>query len=298
MKHTSRLSESGVPLWYGWFEAMHTRIDLLLTGLPEKEAEAAAEEAEKAVREMEQRFNRFDRKSDLWRINHLLSKGGEIAVDDALLAVFEEAEHYRQRTLGWFDVAIRTPGHTRLGETYRVDRLRGMLVPLRKGIVLDFGGYTKGDALRRVRDMLVAAGVQHGVISFGKSSVCCMGHHPQGKTWEIGLENPVKPEESLALFPLRECSLSTSGNNRRNKPGHILSAADGLPVEVPALISVVATSPLESEVLSTALFSALGWIDPAEILKNFHVQRVVEVRYGDETTLVEWSVARENKLPL
>jgi len=288
MKHTSRLSESGMPFWYGWFEAMHTRIDLLLTGLPEKEAGAAAEEAEKVVREMERRFNRFDRKSDLWRINNSRKGAGEIAADDTTLAVFEEAEAYRQRTLGWFDVAIRTPGHTLLGESYRVDRRRGVLIPLREEVVFDFGGYIKGDTLRRVRDILAGAGVRHGVISLGKSSVCCLGHHPQGERWEIGVENPSRPGETLTVFPLRDCSLSSSGNGRLNRPGHILSAADGSPVDAPAVISVAAPSPLDCEVLSTALFSALGRINPTEILKNFEVQRAVEMNYRTKITLTEY----------
>ena len=43
MDYSFRVSAGGTALWYGWFEAMHTRMDLLLTGLPESEALAAAE---------------------------------------------------------------------------------------------------------------------------------------------------------------------------------------------------------------------------------------------------------------
>ncbi len=286
MDYSFRVSAGGIALWYGWFEAMHTRMDILLTGLPECEAVAVSEQIRKEVTRLERRFNRFDRRSDLWKINHTPG-GDQIVLDEEWLSVFGEAERFRQLTEGWFDIAVSTPDHTRLGETYQVDASRGELIRLREGVVFDFGGYAKGYALERVERIVREAGVKHGMISFGNSSVCCVGHHPKGDFWRVGVEHP-RERRPLVFFELCDASLSSSGNNGRND-GHIVAAGKG-GVTLSEIISVAAVSPLLCEVLSTALFASLAEVDDdgrRQILARFDVQRAVRMDYREGMEVVE-----------
>ena len=286
MNYSFRVSAGGVLLWYGWFEAMHTRMDILLTGLPEQEASAVAEQVRAEVVRLEERFNRFDRRSDLWRIKHI--PGQEpIPLDEEWTSVFAEAERFRQTTEGWFDIAVHTPDHIRLGVTYEVDVARKLLVRLREGLLFDFGGYAKGYALERAERIVREAGVEHGMISFGNSSVCCLGHHPIGEYWRVGVEHP-RERRPLVFFQLRDASLSSSGNNGHND-GHIVAAGTG-GVTLPEIVSVAAPSPLVCEVLSTALFASLSGADDRErrrILAEFEVQRAVLMKYGEGEKISE-----------
>ena len=287
MDYSFRVSAGGTALWYGWFEAMHTRMDLLLTGLPEPEALAAAEAVRAETVRLESRFNRFDRRSDLWRINRT-SGSGPIPLDGEWLSVFDEAERCRQLTGGWFDIAVRTPDHSRGGETYRVDSDRRELVRLREGLVFDFGGYAKGYALERAERIVRRAGVENGMISFGNSSVCCLGRHPAGECWRVGVENPLD-RRPLVFFDLRDAALSSSGNNGRND-GHILAVGEGRGVTRPAIVSVAAPSPLACEVLSTALFASLDGADDGErrrMLAAVGAQRPVRMDYGSGEEVCE-----------
>lgn len=286
MDYSFRVSAGGIPLWYGWFEAMHTRMDILLTGLPEEDAWHAAERVRDEVVRLERRFNRFDRRSDLWRINHTPGRD-PIPLDEEWTSVFAEAECFRQATEGWFDIAVHTPEHIRLGATYEVDRARGELVRLREGLFFDFGGYAKGYALERAERIVREAGVEHGMISFGNSSVCCLGHHPVGKLWRVGVEHP-RERRPLVFFELRDASLSSSGNNGHND-GHIVALGAGR-VTVPEIISVAAPSPLVCEVLSTALFASLTGADDGDrrrILAGFEVQRAVRMSYENGDRISE-----------
>ena len=286
MDYSFRVSTGGIPLWYGWFEAMHTRMDILLTGLPEEDARRAAEQVRAEVVRLERRFNRFDRRSDLWRINH--APGREpIPLDEEWTSVFAGAERFRQATEGWFDIAVHTPDHIRSGATYEVDVARQLLVRLRENLLFDFGGYAKGYALEQAERIVREAGVEHGMISFGNSSVYCLGHHPVGEYWRVGVEHP-RERRPLVFFQLRDASLSSSGNNGHND-GHIVAAGTG-GVTLPEIVSVAAPSPLVCEVLSTALFASLSGADDEErrrILAEFEVQRVVRMKYGEEEKISE-----------
>ena len=48
------------PISFFEFDAMHTRSEVLLTGLSREKGESLAQQVEGRVRDMERRFNRFD----------------------------------------------------------------------------------------------------------------------------------------------------------------------------------------------------------------------------------------------
>lgn len=277
--HTFRRTETGTGLYYGWFEAMHTRLDLLLVGLDEDAATAAVGELRDEVVRIQKRLDRFDRQSDLWDINH--SQSQEIySTDEEMLGFFADALRYRDLTGGAFDIAIQTPGFNPATEYYYVDPENRALVFSTPGAVFDFGGYAKGYALEKMVEGLRAKGVGQGLVSFGNSSVYGIGSHPANPHWQVGVEHPLRTGDNMAFFELCDSALSSSGNNLRNR-GHIKSPATGKEVANHKVISVAGASALDCEVLSTALFAAQTEQQRQAMLANFSLQRVLEMDYSD-----------------
>lgn len=280
--HTFRRTASGLGLYYGWFEAMHSRLDLLLAGVAEETADALASGLSDEVKRIEKRLNRFDPQSDLWDINE--SQSGEIYYTDGeMLGFFADASRYRQLTGGAFDIAVGTPGYDPRTDYYYVDAENGALVFNVPGAVFDFGGYAKGYALEKMVEAIRAAGVASGLVSFGNSSVYGIGGHPVQGPWQVGVEHPLRRGVSMTTVELRDGALSSSGNTPRHS-GHILSPETGEGVAGRQVISVAGPSPLDCEVLSTALFAARTPEKREAILGRFDLSRVVEMEYAESGT--------------
>ena len=74
------------------------------------------------------------------------------------------------------------------------------VVKLRPDAIFDFGGYGKGYALQQALGMLKNAGITTALVNFGNSSVCGIGCHPSGDSWQVGVENPLRRGENMTFF--------------------------------------------------------------------------------------------------
>ena len=276
VSHTFRQMQNGTGLFYGWFEAMHSRFDLLTVGPTENEAAALCRDIAAEIRRIENRLNRFDEASDVWQINQNTFYD-KCPADPELLGIFADALRYREMTGGAFDIAIQTPEYLPGESCFAVDPACEAVVKLRPDAIFDFGGYGKGYALQQALGMLKNAGITTALVKFGNSSVCGIGCHPSGDSWQVGVENPLRRGENMTFFGLNDLCLSSSGNLPSNR-GHIRSPRTGKPVTDNRIVSVAAPSALDSEVLSTALFVA----DAAQrqtVLRHFALARVAEMDF-------------------
>ena len=306
-QHVYRRTAAGDDLYYGWFEAMHSRADVVLCGLGEEQAGEAVEEIATEALRIECRLNRFDPASDLARLNG--SPAGKYALDAEMAFIFADAARLRKLTLGMFDIAIQTPGFSDnsnpSNETEYYTLVDGGIELLRLGAIFDLGGYAKGYALERAREILRRWRVENALASFGNSSVLGLGSRPgTNNGWPIGIQNPLgeaatveatgaetesagaengtasacaarrearspQPAETVSLgtITLRGNALSISGNNLHNE-GHIRSPLTGTPATGRRMVSVVAPSGSDAEALSTALVAAPDDLRP-QIEANF-----------------------------
>ena len=208
--HTFRPQEGGRGMFYGWFEAMHSRFDLLLCDVDEPSASALCRRIADETRRIGGRLDRFDAHSDLRRFDE--GPCGEYLCTDAeMLAFFTDALRYRRLTEGAFDVCFRTPAYDGATECFRIDAARDAVVKLVPQTVFDFGGYAKGYALERARAAVVSSGVERALLSFGNSSVCAVGTHPSGHPWRVGVENPLRRGESMTTVELCDAAIERSG---------------------------------------------------------------------------------------
>lgn len=152
---------------------------------------------------------------------------------------------------------------------------------------LDLGGFGKGYALEKVKQMIESSAVDHAFISFGESSVLAMGEHPAGGAWKIGINDYTNPGNSIHEFEVTDGSVSTSSNFYLNDEGelenhqHVINPETGKPHELFTAVSVSAESPILAEILSTAcLILPDEKID--ELLKKYEDIKVIKVNYESD----------------
>ncbi len=130
------------------------------------------------------------------------------------------------------------------------------------GMEINLGGIGKGYALDRAAQLLIQAGVEDFVIHGGQSSVLARGSR-QGSpenAWHVNVRHPLRDEQLVARFLMRNRALGTSGPARQSfyyrgrRYGHILDPRTGHPVDGVHSCSVVANDAATADALSTAFF--------------------------------------------
>lgn len=248
----------------GAFYALHsdimgTRFEIIIY---DERQRAMAELWQRIVGELEawhKMLNRFDEDSEVGRINRYAdTKCHPVSAEmESLLA---ECRRYWHLTEHLFDITRCDMRLVEFGE--------GEIRLLREDVTLDFGGFAKGYALLRIRQMLQAEGVRCAIVDFGHSTIMTLGSSPEGGEWTISLPSPYDGRE-VAQFALRDTTLSTSGNTP-TYAGHIVAPQSGRPVCDWALSCVVAANPLDAEVLSTVQMIATAE-QMARIEQNFEI---------------------------
>ena len=130
-------------------------------------------------------------------------------------------------------------------------------------------GIAQGFAADCVAATLRRAGIDHALIDTGE--VGTIGCKPQGQSWKIGIQHPRQEDAYVALAQLQGRCLATSGDYATRfghdfAHHHLLDPRTGASPGELASASVVATTAMEADALSTAVFilgmeSGLRWIE-------------------------------------
>lgn len=247
MQQLFRQIDKDRELVYAWFEAMHTRIDLVLWDTGEADRLSCAVQAiEEETRRIERMGSRFLPYSEVSRINDA-APGCPVCVSDELCALLARCLDYRQRWGGLFDVTACEGVSCRL-EEQRLSVCAPYVARADETVRIDLSGCLKGYALDRAVSLLRKQGIGNGLLSFGNSSVFALGNHPKGEGWMVAEAD--SPDRRHVLHD--EC-LTTSGNNTESRR-HIVHPLTGRMVEGRHTASVVTRSGEEGEVLSIVKF--------------------------------------------
>jgi thiamine biosynthesis lipoprotein len=250
------------------FHAMGTEMELVLDASPGLEALRAIAAAEQEIRRLERLLSRFDRGSELSRLN----ARGAMEVGAELLALVELALAAREQTGGRFDPTVHdalvTAGYDRSFDRLEADERHEPSGPVRcgggvhveaaasrislePGVRLDLGGLAKGYAADRAAAILEDAG-DCLVDAGGDIAVC-------GGPWPIGVETA----GGMLTLELADGAIATSGRDRRRwmhngaEQHHLIDPSTGRPAAGGLLrVTVVATRAAEAEVLAKELFLA------------------------------------------
>jgi len=142
-----------------------------------------------------------------------------------------------------------------------------------KGMKIGFGALGEGYATDKCRAMMIAKGVQAGIIN-GSGDMSTWGKQPNGKHWKIGITNPFKPEKILAAIPLKEGAVTTSGSYEKfvvfngKRYSHIINPATGYPATGLCSVTVFGPNAETANGLSTSMM-VLGQKEGLLLLQKF-----------------------------
>lgn len=124
---------------------------------------------------------------------------------------------------------------------------------------LDPSGVVKGWAVERAVAPLLALPGTDVCLSAGGDMVCHTAD-PDGRAWEVGVEDPFDPTGLVARVPLRRGAVATSGSAHRG--GHVVDARSGRPADALAQVTVVGARLTGVDIDATTAL-ALGLDGPA-----------------------------------
>jgi FAD:protein FMN transferase len=135
----------------------------------------------------------------------------------------------------------------------------------RQGMRIDLGGFAKGHAVDRAALLLQRRGIVHAIVSAGGDSRV-IGDR-RGRPWSVAIRDPRRAGHNVAVLPLEDVSVSTSGDYERffddeNQAGlngaervhHLIDPTTGHSPQHVHSVTVLAPDGLTSEALSKAVF--------------------------------------------
>ena len=239
-------------------------MDALLFGDDRGLLELAWEGMEKELRLLEKMLNRFDRESEVTEVNNHAQLTA-VRLSDGLWEILLDCRRYHEMTDGYFDITRKD-----FEQIVFIEEAQSILFD-QYGMLLDFGGYAKGYALKCLRKRLEEAGIKRALVNFGNSSVLALGTHPHGDSWSIGMDAPAD-----SFIPLRDASLSVSGN-MPSREAHIVNPKTSELITGPQMVAIVADDPVDAEVLTTA-WIASGQLDPPDWMLKFNLKKKYRIK--------------------
>lgn len=227
------------------------------------QTEAAFAEAARVEREL---LSTWKTGTELERLN----ASGSAEVSPELWTLLSVAAQWSERTGGAFNPLVRplidcwkTRGAGALPSAGELAAARAKAAPgnltfpsarsiaLLNGAAVEEGAFGKGYALDRMLEAF--KGSPAVVLNFGGQIAV------SGRT-EVTIADPSRRDQAVARLELTDASLSTSSGSERSFTirgrtfSHILDARSGEALPPRGSVSVIATSGLEADILSTALY--------------------------------------------
>jgi FAD:protein FMN transferase len=252
MQYSEKILPGGKQLFYAWFSAMFSRVDLVLFSEESRsDLKDIAQSISNQIEAIESLANRFNPGSELSNLNEK-AFGNEVIVSSELYHIISECLEFNKQTSGYFDITVNSLNGFRAGAAaIQLHTERQSIRYMHPDLLIDLSGFIKGYALRSVREKIVKAGINHALVSLGNSSVMAIGNHPFGRGWKVSHPDAVSLEGCVLL---NQC-MTTSGNKAEAK-WPVIHPVSGEAVEIKPAVSVITDDPAIGEVLSTALYVA------------------------------------------
>jgi FAD:protein FMN transferase len=222
-------------------------------------------------------MSHFKPESELMRIN-CAAADGPVPISRPMYDIIARALDFSRLSDGAFDITSASVGHLydyrrqirptedelergRAAIGYRnliLDPGGCTIQFSRPGVRIDLGGFAKGLAVDDGAAILQSRGIRHAIVTAGGDSHL-LGDR-RGRPWTIGIRDPRDASKMVAVLPLEDVALSTSGDYERffEQDGiryhHLIDPVTGKsPCDVRS-VTVVAPDGLTSEALSKSVF--------------------------------------------
>jgi len=269
------------PLRGGWYRReeaiMGTAIEAELWAETPARAEAALDAVMGEMHRIDRQMSPHREDSELSRINR---EAGHrpVALSAEMARLIGRALELSLLSDGAFDISYAAAGQlydyragvapdaatlrdavAKIGwRALHLDRQASTLRFGRPGMHIDLGGFAKGHAVDNAIALLKARGIRHAMVAAGGDSHV-MGER-EGRPWTIAIRDPRRAADVVAVLPLSDVSISTSGDYERyfERDGvrhhHLLDPRTGGSARAVRSVTILAEDGLTSEALSKTVF--------------------------------------------
>jgi len=229
------------------------------------------------MQRIERAFSPHKPGSELSLVNTLAGTQG-VRLSDELYHLVSRALEFSRLSQGAFDISYASagvlydyragvaPDDAQLAQAVQsigwrqleLDPLRRSLRFARPGMRIDLGGFAKGHAVDRACALLARHGIRHAIVSAGGDSRV-LGDR-RGRPWTIAIRDPRDADGVVAVLPLEDTAISTSGDYERffERDGvrhhHLLDPRTGRSPAHIRSVTILAPDGLSAEALSKTVF--------------------------------------------
>jgi thiamine biosynthesis lipoprotein len=264
--------------WLGDEQAiMGTAIQVELWHEDRAAGEAAIAAVMAEMRRIDNSMSPFIATSELSRINDEAALH-PVVISQEMFDLIARSLALSKRTGGAFDITFSSVGflydyrrHIKPSEAdiqralpgvnYRhiiLDRAASTIRFDRPGVRIDLGGIAKGHAVDSCIGLLQQRGITHALVTAGGDSRI-IGDR-RGRPWMIGVRDPLHKEDMVAVLPLSDTAVSTSGDYERYfeadgvRYHHILNPKTGHSASEVHSATIIAADATTTDGLSTSVF--------------------------------------------
>ncbi|MXV14506.1 FAD:protein FMN transferase [Pedobacter sp. HMF7056] len=139
-----------------------------------------------------------------------------------------------------------------------LDSARSTIFLRLPGMKIGFGALGEGYAADKSRELMLAKGIKAGIVN-GSGDMSTWGKQPDGSDWAIGITNPMREDTLLAVVPLKQHAVVTSGSYEKfvvfngKRYAHIINPATGYPATGLCSVTVFGPSAETANGYSTSM---------------------------------------------
>jgi thiamine biosynthesis lipoprotein len=287
--------------WHSREEAiMGTAVRVELWSDDRAEARDAIDAVMDEMHRIDRAMSPFKPESELSQINRDAAMFA-MPISEEMFRLIKRAIHFSQLSDGAFDITYASVGHlydyrqrvkpsdaaleralAAIGYTNLLLDTRARTIRFaRDGVRIDLGGFAKGHAVDNAAAILRRRGIRHAIVSAGGDSRV-IGDR-RGRPWTVGVRDPRRPGEVVALLPLEDVAISTSGDYERYfevdgvRCHHLIDPKTGLSPSSVRSVTIVAEDGLTSEGLSKSVF----------VMGLEKGMRLIESQHGVDAVVVD-----------
>ena len=257
--------------------AMGSPLDIEVTGPDRATCERAVEAARAEIERLERMMTDWKDDSPLMEINHQAGRR-PVSVPPELFLIIRKSIELSELTEGAFDISFAAAGTLWNWKDPRVPsdaEVRASLADVGwRGIVIDeanqtvflakpgmrigLGAIAPGYAGDRALEKIAAQGIRDAMVNVSGDVV--VRGAKNGGPWKVAVRHPRRPGESLAILPVSNGAISTSGDYERyfeadgRRYCHIIDPRSGIPANRCQSVTVLAPVLAVADGLATGIF--------------------------------------------